>query len=209
MLDVKTREREALSPSPELDLSAPEYDQHNSQQMSGISFGNHSGYPETTTYEEAYQQAASPPLESDEKEFMATLRAVEQSATPEKELKPPSVDSHVHHPNDRFIIDNVGTGEDMMVHHQDDESEEMIHLRNQEAASALFGGQYAHLGVASTTGMALYSSPMIRPSLNTRELPTTMPKLSFRSADEDAVWHELKSPDCVELSELDELLSGN
>lgn len=214
MLEDARQEREALSPSPELDLSAPEYD-HTHEQMSGIALAESAEYSSASMFDEAYQQAASPPLESDEREFthtasvMATRRAVEQSATPDTDLSPPSVDASSQHPSSSYLSMPNNASPDHSMEDQDDETEEMKHLRNHEAASALFGGQYSHLGVGSVTHMTLNSSPMIHPTLSTKDMPPSMGNMSFRlAADDDAAWHELKSPDCVELSELDDLLGG-
>ena len=213
-LEARRKERDAPSPSPEPDLIAAVYN-HEPENMSGVAFAESSEYPSASIYDEAYQQAASPPLESDEREFthtasvMATRRAVEQSATPDIDPGPPSMDAtHQHLSGNYLSMANEGT----MDHNMDDrkdETEEMEHLKNHEVASALFGGQYNHLGVGSSNEVTLNSSPMIRPTLSTKDMPPPVFARSFRSAaEDDAAWHELRSPDCVGLSELDDLLGG-
>ena len=214
---VQNLEREALSPSPELDLIAPEFDHpHHGHSMSGVSYTGSPAYPEVSTYGEAYQQATVPPLESDEREFtqmatnMATRRAIEQSATPDAEPEPPSMDLTGHNPSESYLSMPSHDLSESPGEVEEEETEEAKHLKNQQAASALFGNQYAHLSANPSSHIILNSSPMIRPMLSTKDVPKTMTQPSFgRSMDDDAVWNELKSPDCVELSELDELLAGH
>ena len=203
-------ERDILSPSPELDLTAPEFfTGHHSHSLSTVSFNEPSQYPDL--YGSAYREAASPPLEHDEREFeqtandMATRRAGEQGSTMDANSNLPSLEPGDEHIADGFLLmgDDVAASQALAGQ---EESEEVRHQRNHEAASSLFGGDYGRLTVALPNDLTLTSSPVMRPSIGTKNMPPPMTSLSSRNAEDDAAWYELKSPDCVELSEIDDLL---
>ncbi|RAK71712.1 uncharacterized protein BO72DRAFT_308607 [Aspergillus fijiensis CBS 313.89] len=89
--DALARERSRLSPSPEVDLSSPDFDEENidldgrtgstSTSRSSTEFGDHH------TRLMHSNRAASPPLEGDEKEFTQTASAVRERASEQKEAQ--------------------------------------------------------------------------------------------------------------------------
>ncbi|KAL9048583.1 MAG: hypothetical protein Q9162_007649 [Coniocarpon cinnabarinum] len=206
------REREVFSPSPEPDLGDSDfYTSHHSHSLSVMSFSEPSHSHDL--YDSSYQQAASPPLEHEEREFeqtvndMAFRRASEQVATPGSNPDFPTMESATQHNADHYLAMADDVAAEQTTGGQE-ESEEMRHQRNYEAASALFGGEYGRLSVNTSTDLALTSSPMMRPTAGSKHVLPPSNRTCFGSADDDAAWHELKSPDCVELSEIDDLLGG-
>ncbi|OJJ51464.1 hypothetical protein ASPZODRAFT_12288 [Penicilliopsis zonata CBS 506.65] len=90
--DVFTRQR---SPSPEVDLSSPEFDDEDDSNMAlsdranpgaASRAGHHHGFTDHRTHPRLIHshRAASPPLEGDEKEFTQTASAVRERASEEK-----------------------------------------------------------------------------------------------------------------------------
>lgn len=91
------------------------------------------------------------------------------------------------------------------------ESEETSAWRNHEAAAALFGHNNSHLSLSAAA--AVGSSPMLRPSTGKDSMSistgsgTPARKGEAQSvSDPFAAWGDLKSPEAVELSELDDLM---
>lgn len=88
--DAMARERTRLSPSPEVDLSSPDFEDD------GIDFHGHSGPSGASRHNPDFNnthnrsrlmhsnRAASPPLEGDEKEFTQTASAVRERASEQK-----------------------------------------------------------------------------------------------------------------------------
>ncbi|KAJ5793896.1 hypothetical protein N7457_000495 [Penicillium paradoxum] len=78
--DTMVRER---SPSPEVDLSSPDFEEHLN---SSASHGSSDHFPDASNLTRLMHshRAASPPLEGDEKEFTQTASAVRERASEEK-----------------------------------------------------------------------------------------------------------------------------
>ena len=154
---AEERKREALSPSPEVDLSvhdvvmdvkdsATEFVTPGTPAASSYSGrsslardGSNASQAETGLNHN--HRAASPPLEGDEKEFTQTASSMR--------MRGMSLDD----PNLRPSTEDLG---DMVV----EESEEQVAKRNREAAEALFGAHH-HQPLGS---LAMMSSPMVKPS---------------------------------------------
>ncbi|KAL1971220.1 hypothetical protein VTN77DRAFT_172 [Rasamsonia byssochlamydoides] len=79
--DALARERARLSPSPEVDLSSPEFeeDQADINGHAGNGFSDHRHHRLVHNH-----RAASPPLEGDEREFTQTASSVRERASEEK-----------------------------------------------------------------------------------------------------------------------------
>jgi hypothetical protein len=94
----------------------------------------------------------------------------------------------------------------------EDESEESAVRRNKEAADMLFGQSDHHLSLRRQHFLA--SSPMLQPLMEIDSMsgkPVT-PNLSLSMNDDKMdssfVWTELKSPETLELDELDDLFES-
>lgn len=157
---AEDRKREALSPSPEVDLSAqylesgpgPDVAYHHSptpaDSFSGRSSlardGSHGGSSSDSVLSHNHR-AASPPLEGDEKEFTQTASSMR--------LRGMSLDELTVRPSTESMVDP-----------QMEESEEERAKRNREAAEALFGAHHPH-----TMGLPMMSSPLVKPMVHVLE----------------------------------------
>lgn len=93
--------------------------------------------------------------------------------------------------------------EDAVVH-TTEETEESAALKNSESAAMLFGH------VATFQNDLAPSSPMLKPTL-VIEMPPPPFKLGnvkMEREDPDLSWADLKSPEHIELDELEDLLGG-
>lgn len=157
---AEERKREALSPSPEVDLSvhdvgigatdsAPEFVPPGTpaaaSSYSGRSSlardGSKASQTENRANHNHNHRAASPPLETDEKEFTQTASSMR--------MRGMSLDD----PTVRPSTEELG---EMVI----EESEEQVARRSREAAEALFGAHHPQ----AMGAMALMSSPMVKPS---------------------------------------------
>lgn len=151
---AEERRRDALSPSPEVDLSAhdldpagsgPEVDFVTPPTPAGSSFSGRSslardgsnGSPSEDVLSHNHR-AASPPLEGDEKEFTQTASNMR--------MRGMSLDDLTVRPSTETL--NLP---------QTEEDEEEKARKNREAAEALFGTHHPQMG------LALASSPMVKP----------------------------------------------
>ncbi|KAK8184462.1 hypothetical protein BC567DRAFT_240896 [Phyllosticta citribraziliensis] len=193
------RARVAMSPSPEVDLSSPELDDDSDT----TTFSSHGSLVrDATTSNIAHnRRAASPPLERDEREFTATAsslqkrsRSQEQETKPDFSTGPPSSSSS-----------NIDGEENMSG--DEPESEESAAVRNSEAAALLFG-QSVESNASTATMDFEVSSPVFRP-VDQGLGGKTDAMEDVRVHDDDTwEWSDWKSPETVELDELDDLLGG-
>ncbi|KAK8195034.1 uncharacterized protein BKA78DRAFT_330462 [Phyllosticta capitalensis] len=195
------RARVAMSPSPEVDLSSPELDDDSDT----TTFSAHGSLMrDASTNNIAHnRRAASPPLERDEREFTATAsslqkrsRSQEQEAKPDFASGPPSSSSS-----------NINNEEPLLS--TEPESEESAAARNSEAAALLFGQSVESNASTATTMDFEPSSPAFRP-LEQRAGGKSDAMEDVRVHDDDDTWNwsDWKSPETVELDELDDLLGG-
>ncbi|KAL8817292.1 MAG: hypothetical protein Q9223_003847 [Gallowayella weberi] len=212
---VELRKREAFSPSPEVDLSAPYLasttqmgdDFHNPPTPAGSTLSGRSSLARDGSSGSAsedlslahHHRAQSPPLEGDEKEFTQTASNMR--------IREMSFDDHgvrQSSETDNRLSTSVG---DMLI---DEAQRDLVH--DQDDGATLFG---RHPQVQEM-GAGMMSSPFIRPA-TTRismerflkdggsdlEMKEPMSILGYEGLD----W-ELKEPESVELEDLDELLGG-
>lgn len=190
-----------MSPSPALELEEPalDFDEPSISSLSrSTSFpGSHlsSGIPTPGLA----QSRSSPALERDEHEFTQTANALQQMRR-ESELKASLVIPEVklELPSDIHIL-----GEDA--------SEDSAALRILDDAETVFGQADTFFMRKSTY---LMSSPMMNPQKESdgfrgkpiQFAPTLAPIVD--SFDSGFAWAELKSPETVELAELDDLFAS-
>jgi len=200
------RERERLSPSPEIDLSSPELDGDGSADRSddpptpagSLSARSSLARDGTAPHHEIrlahLHRAASPPLEGDEREFTQTATAVRERGM--------SLDGSVRPTTETEVYEQSDTIEPA------EETAEMTHRRNQETAAALFGHSHDGLNVAHQQHPI--SSPMIQAKHMHIEVKrdNVFMGLDVEMADADMTSWELRSPENVELDELDDLFGG-
>lgn len=187
--DTDSHARDARSPSPELDLS--DYDDAASDP-----FTNATHQP--TTHNIAHnRRAQSPPLEKDEREFTQTASSLQErrrSAQAERERSASAAVENTQ-PADVAMVDIIPE----LV-----ETEESAARKNSETAAALFG-QMQHATFDPVLGV---SSPLLKPTLNVEMPPPALFKDGKSWSENDDDDWAMKSPENIELDELDDLF-GN
>ena len=213
---AEERKREALSPSPEVDLSAPELDAIVSgadddfttpPTPAGSSFSGRSSLARdgTSGVSEGLSlvhnhRAASPPLEGDEKEFTQTASSMR--------MRGMSLDG----PNIRPSTETSDPAADSM---QVEETEEEKANRNREAAVALFGGH--HLS-SQEVGLGIMSSPLVKSEQLVIKQEIKKEDMDVDMEMEESIsilgdrgfgtsW-DIREPENIELEELDDLFGG-
>lgn len=190
--DADMHGRDVRSPSPELDLS--DYDDSVSDPFSNPT------HPPTTHNIAHNRRAQSPPLERDEREFTQTASSLQErrkSQQAERERSASAAAENAQRPD--VAMDDIFELE---------ETEESAAKKNSETAAALFG-EMEH---ATFDPVLTISSPLLKPSALHIEMPP--PVFSIETGEswalkmEDAEWDELKSPENIELDELDDLFGG-
>ncbi|TAQ90299.1 hypothetical protein B7494_g1384 [Chlorociboria aeruginascens] len=167
--DADGDRRRMLSPSPEIDLSSPEYEDENLA-TPPTPTGSFSGRAERPIRN---NRSSSPPLEKDEKEFTQTARGMQKRKLSE-DIPMSGVPSEVG-----------GT------------------TRTSDA-DVLFYGEGRGLNVVHTS---VFSSPAMKPSLalNTLKKPFEESVDIWGRVESTMDW-DMRSPENVELSELDGML---
>lgn len=155
------------------------------------------------------RRAQSPPLERDEKEFTQTASSLQQRSR-----------SHTMETQAMADPPQITTDDDMTLH-DIEETEETFARRNSEAAAVLFGHtlDQSHLS-AHPNALGLSSSPMIKPQLEINLGAAKKLGDALMMDDEDSKifgedgefsgwrWTDLKSPENVDMKELDEMFGG-
>jgi hypothetical protein len=200
-IDQETRERLRMSPSPEVDLSSPDLDddQPMSPPTPGESFSGRSSLTRDGSIAEhrpTQNRAPSPPLEADEKGFTETATAVRARGM---SLNEPTVHTSIE------VTMDQGSQQPMEVI---EETAEMTHRRDQELGYELFG--HAHGALAAPHQATLLSSPMIVAkddhAASVKKVTALVTDIGLQDV-EMTNW-ELRSPENVELDELDGMFSG-
>jgi hypothetical protein len=181
--EADTERRRELSPSPEVDLSAPEFDD---VEDDGIIPPNGPFRAQIQHRDSAISSArnhrgASPPLEKDEKEFTQTARGM-QGRKLSQDVDSPMEDSNVFQPSSALL------------------GAEYTASRHMDLDGELFEDHSrTHLPIH----LAFASSPAMRPLL----ISTALSKKGYDDSTEswEMEW-DTRSPENIELDELDGLL---
>ncbi|KAF2133143.1 hypothetical protein P153DRAFT_149964 [Dothidotthia symphoricarpi CBS 119687] len=190
--ETDARSRSRMSPSPELDLS--DYDENGSDMFSSQT------HPPTTANIAHNRRAQSPPLEKDEREFTQTASSLQQRRRSQEAERQRSVSAPIEPTQvSDVVMDEVALSIE--------ETEESAARKNSETAAMLFG----QMGNVSTFEIHFAPiSPMMKPTINI-EMPPPMFKPNDAKLDIDDIdwsWSEMKSPEHIELDELDDLFGG-
>ena len=215
------RNRQALSPSPEVDLTSPELDEESAQEppTPGAPFsGRNSVARERSASASNLSQnrrGASPQLENEERDFKQTATALYEQAQ-RRNSQPDQPDVGMEQAADT----SAGAEQDTAsVTMSIEESEESAALKNSEAAAALFG-HAEHLKPMEGQ-MELFSSPVIQPQ-NVLQIDPVASKVERRDEamehmvldthPKDVVtmadWDTLQSPENVDVSELEDMFDA-
>lgn len=198
--DEELRERSRFSPSPEIDLSTPDdeelVDSPDRPPTPSGSFSGRSSLARDGTNSDSQRpqnRAPSPPLEADERGFTETANAVRARGM--------SLNDTIVHPSTETADEPV-------------RMEEMIDVtnrRDQDFGFELFG--QSNNALATSASSVMLSSPMMQP--RETQMYHGARKggdiinldISVKDVEMTGAW-ELKSPENVELDELDRLFSG-
>lgn len=184
--DLDARSRARMSPSPELDLS--DYDENSVDPFSN------QGHPPTTANITNNRRAQSPPLEKDEREFTQTASFLQQRRRSQEAEHRRSASASMEPIQKSDVIMEE-------VHNTIEETEESAARKNSEIAVALFG----QLEAASAFVASLApNSPALKPVLHIEMPPPAYKPQSVKFDLDDLDW-TMKSPETIELHELDDL----
>ncbi len=182
--------RRELSPSPEVDLTAPDFDEFDDDiPMPGTPIHPLSGrYPQ---FSSRNQRGASPPLEKDEKEFTQTAEGLQRQKLA----------------GNAFLLNSAMIAATTVLpstaSHSRDHGMELDDGSRDEAI--LFGTESGHLVVSSASNFTLMTSPAMRPTFGLSSGPKRESEAeSWAKLDTMLDWD--RSPENVELDELDCLL---
>jgi len=220
--EVEERKRDVLSPSPEVDLSVPVHEDSHAHAIADLTFPMDDftiGEPEPVSHVvTSSNRAPSPPLEQDEREFTQTASVMQQRKQCEQAEQQSQMEMLEKRltasppgfapPSLSMSVDSLGSLDSMESFDEivEDESEEKTSIRNQEAAAMLFGAGHVMSMMDYIT-----SSPMLKPQVPLRIDTTPRKELSvmdINPRDADSIWAELKSPENIELAELDDMLGA-
>lgn len=216
---AEDRKRAAFSPSPEVDLSAPElepdapgdHDYHIPLTSVGTSFSGRSSLARDGSNGSASEdinlvhnhRAASPPLEGDEKEFTQTASNMR--------MRGMSLDEFNIRESTEIEVPRL---QDLVNMHIDETEEEKAR-QNREAAATLFGGHgtVTDINLVSMNSFSGRSSQGIGfLERNRREDTADVEMKDMVSAGVAPSWLsmglDIRDPESVELEELDDLLGG-
>jgi hypothetical protein len=196
-----SRTRTELSPSPEVELTPPDLDLDvpDASLPRAASFPSHLGASASATPCFGPKHT-SPPLDLHEHEFTQTAESLQQRRRSEMEQRSraQSVEVKVEAPEE----------DAMMVDSDVEDDSERAARRCREAADAVFGASDASFALRKAAALA--SSPMmhgreIEPSAGfaARAVPLPLTLAFDDKMDAGAAWMELKSPETVELDELE------
>jgi hypothetical protein len=189
------RTRTELSPSPEVELTPPDLD----LDVHDASLPRAAAFPSQATPCFGPKHT-SPPLDLHEHEFTQTAESLQQRRRSELEQRSraQSVEVKVEAPEE----------DAMMVDSDAEDDSERAARRCREAADAVFGA--SDPGFALRKAAALVSSPMMHgreveasAGFSARAVPFPLTLAFDHKLEASAAWMELKSPETVELDELE------
>lgn len=227
--DHGTRKRQAMSPSPEVDLSSPELDQdQHPPTPEGHLFSPRNSLPrESSTVSLSSlshgRRGGSPQLEKEERDFKQTATALFEQAQHRRSSQ--DKDTAMDGPDPATVHDPIHITASI-----EEDTEESVARRNSDDVAALFGPD--HLSLPKTPHLMEFSSPILQPhdrdpytepngasprkAVDVADRPRThhtplnsIPLDHLRIASIDSVlpdaclWDDLQSPETIELDELD------
>lgn len=184
-----TRRRTQLSPSPEVDLSSPELDEDNAEELQapGGPFSARNSVPrDSRSSSLSHRRAASPQLEHEERDFKQTANHLFEAAQlarrhslekqqQQQKQKPHQQPQHQQQDVKMEYDATAGIeGDGMSVAMSIEDNEEMAAKKNSDDAAALFGQAGHHLKLpADQQHLMDFSSPVIQPLRPDHPLNTT------------------------------------
>lgn len=220
ILPSPQRSRMELSPSPEVDLSSPELDDHDESAPASPSrsFAAHLSTSQDLTASPKNllhnRRAASPQLEPEERTFKQTANQLfEQEQQRQISLKDVDMETQDSKEGAEEVEEHVSESVEL-------QDEENAAQKSREAAAELFAhAEHLHLPVS----VIEFSSPMIMPQAslpidthNTDRKLSKHDEVMEMSLDLDTKdstmdnfsWDTLQSPETIELAELDDMFDA-
>ncbi|KAH9844845.1 hypothetical protein Tdes44962_MAKER01392 [Teratosphaeria destructans] len=219
--DRYNRQRTALSPSPEVDLSSPELDGDNAQEAPepGVPFASaRNSVPRDSRASSLSQhrRAASPQLEREERDFKQTANQLyEQAQLRRRNSQKRDDDVKMEQDDTTGGAEHDTESVTMSI----EEDEELAARKNSIDAAALFGHQES---LQQSSHLMDFSSPVLHPQHNvSRTIPehqdSMMSALSLdvgatstdvSPSDATLGWDSLQSPENIELAELEDMFDS-
>nr|POF13350.1 hypothetical protein CFP56_10497 [Quercus suber] len=170
--DRHTRQRQVMSPSPEVDLSSPELDddQHHTTTPAGAPFSARNSVPRessTVTNLSHNRRGGSPQLEKEERDFKQTANALFEQAqqrrsSSDKDVNMDQPDPTVaRHGEASSSSTSASPSQDIHITMSIEDSEESVAMKNSDDAAALFGPE--HLSLPKAPHLMEFSSPILHP----------------------------------------------
>jgi len=222
------RQRTALSPSPEVDLSSPELEDENAEERPptpGAPFSGRNSMSRDRSMSASNlnrnRRAASPQLEHEERDFKQTASALQaqrrnsQQSQQQQNKQEQSQQQDVKMEGDG---DTTAGAEQPATAMVIEESEEALALKNSQAAADLFFGSAEHLKPWAQE--MEFSSPIIEPksqgensiasSIEMNEAPLTLDMDALREKDTSMLgdWDALQSPESIDVAELEDMFDA-
>lgn len=252
--DAMARERSRLSPSPEIDLSSPEFEEHDAFNARAATSTSQSNNHHRLSHN---HRAVSPPLEGDEREFTQTASSLRERASEEKASRQSSLAASsmpVDEPQTQAVYPGSPMDEESLTSSEKSQYEDYFshdssrdHQQDSDdaAVAALFGTSpspsltsvSSSLSSGTTASSSESDTPDVLPmhSVSVAVSTATSPKLALdmsssskrpfdmvetsfptksadlkfsQTFDFDMImesWSDLRSPETVEVDELDEM----
>ncbi|KAK3049101.1 hypothetical protein LTR09_009520 [Extremus antarcticus] len=168
-----SRDRHALSPSPEVDLSSPELEDNNTQEppTPGAPFSGRNSIARdrsesTSTTRHPGRRGGSPQLEHEERDFKQTANALFEQAQQRRNSQQSQSQSQQDVNMD--AADTTAGAEQeraVSVARSIEEETQELEFHSSEDVTALFGHASSHLKLLDHEGMGMemFSSPLIQP----------------------------------------------
>jgi hypothetical protein len=207
--DRLTRERQSLSP--EVDLSSPELDEEDTGSDPRAPGGSYSARSSVSRERSNFAHSrrnASPPLETEERDFKQTASALYEEALKRRNSQHSQQDVNM---DAKDASPGAEDTDSVTMSIEEDETEESAAMRNSAFAIELFGPSVPHqhgLSLSSPVLGAQADHPMGRHDERLK-LDLGGKEQHYMALPEAALaWESLQSPEDIELSELDDLLDA-
>jgi hypothetical protein len=229
--DRYNRSRQALSPSPEVDLSSPELEDDGAREppTPGAPFSGRNSVARERSASASNPQSrrgGSPQLEHEERDFKQTANALYEQAQQRRNSQQSASQTDVKMDQDDASAGAEQEQPTMVAVSIENDAEDDASLEHSDDENALFG-QAGHLKLMEPQHMAMFSSPLMQPQ-DVTSLQGVSHGAGYERDDEgvDVMhldlgpghngsdshvledWETLQSPENVELAELEDLFDA-
>ncbi|KAJ5493264.1 hypothetical protein N7539_002010 [Penicillium diatomitis] len=214
------------SPSPEVDLSSPDFEDHPHTDLNDPAGRRAASdqYPDPSSHTRLVHsnRAASPPLEGDEKEFTQTASAVRERASEEKASQ--SARGH------SVLSERLSSGDEEMSMSSLPDNGDSLPSSNNRMSEQEFSDYFSHMNSSANLDDEVAAAALFgtSPSPSLTSVASGLPDVDMKMSDlaeshqkltlgprslngthnSDSTfdsWRELRNPETVEFDELDEM----